>query len=110
MIAPTTTPEIDPRPPSTTMARMKIEKENLNWAGLTTPRYEAKNAPEIPPNAAPVPYARSLVWTIRDPGAGGGRLVVAHRDPRPADARVAQVDVHDEHERDQREREPVPRA
>lgn len=33
-----TTPGIDPRPPSTTIAKMKIENENWNWAALTTPR------------------------------------------------------------------------
>lgn len=30
MIASTTTPQIEPSPPSTTMARMKIENENVN--------------------------------------------------------------------------------
>jgi hypothetical protein len=37
-IAPTTTPRIDPRPPSTTIAKMKIENENSNWAASTTLR------------------------------------------------------------------------
>jgi len=53
-IAPTTTPAIEPSPPSTTIAKMKIEKENSNWLALTVPRYEARKAPDTPPNAAPV--------------------------------------------------------
>jgi hypothetical protein len=55
VIAPATAPSIEPRPPSTTMVKMKIEKENVNWLVSTTLRYEARNAPEMPPNAPPVP-------------------------------------------------------
>ena len=54
-IAPTTTPQIEPSPPSTTMARMKIENENVNWSGLTVLRYDARKAPDTPPSAAPTP-------------------------------------------------------
>ena len=63
---------------------MKIEKENSNWAALTTPRYEAKNAPEIPPNAAPVPYARSLVRTMGIPAqaaADSSSRIAIHARP-----------------------------
>jgi hypothetical protein len=44
-IAPTTTPGTEPTPPSTSIARMRIENENSNRLEETTPRYDAKNAP-----------------------------------------------------------------
>ena len=34
-IAPTTTPQIEPRPPRITIASTKIENENWNWSALT---------------------------------------------------------------------------
>ena len=34
--APTTTPQIDPRPPRMIIASTKIENENSNWSALTT--------------------------------------------------------------------------
>ena len=37
-IEPITTPQIEPIPPSTTIARMKIENENVNCVGLTVVR------------------------------------------------------------------------
>ncbi len=37
-IAPTTTPQIEPRPPRITMASTKIENENWNWSALTVLR------------------------------------------------------------------------
>ena len=36
--APSTTPQIEPRPPRMIMARMKIENENWNWSALTVLR------------------------------------------------------------------------
>ena len=34
-IAPTTTPQIEPRPPRMIIASTKIENENSNWSALT---------------------------------------------------------------------------
>ena len=34
-IAPTTTPQMLPRPPRMTIASTKIENENSNWSALT---------------------------------------------------------------------------
>ena len=53
-MAPTTTPRSEPRPPSTTIDRTKSENENSNCPALTAEKYEARNAPATPPNAAPV--------------------------------------------------------
>ncbi len=53
-IAPSTTPGIEPSPPTTTIVKMKIENENWNCSALTTERYDARNAPATPPSAAPV--------------------------------------------------------
>ena len=64
---------------------MKIENDSSNWAGLTTPRYEAKNAPAIPPNAAPVPYARSLVRAMGIPAqaaADSSSRIATHARPK----------------------------
>ncbi len=36
--APSTTPQIEPRPPRMTIARTKIENENWNWSALTVLR------------------------------------------------------------------------
>ncbi len=66
-IAPSTTPSIDPSPPRITIARMKIENENWNWSAFTVFRYDPRNTPDIPPKAAPVPYASSLVLTSGTP-------------------------------------------
>ena len=35
---PTTTPQIDPRPPRMIIASTKIENENWNWSALTVLR------------------------------------------------------------------------
>ena len=51
--APMTTPQMLPRPPRMTMARMKIEKPNWNWLAFTLCRNVPRKAPEMPPNAAP---------------------------------------------------------
>jgi hypothetical protein len=37
-IAPSTTPQIDPRPPRMIIASTKIENENANWSALTVLR------------------------------------------------------------------------
>ena len=52
--APSTTPQMLPRPPRMTIARMKIEKPNWNWLALTLLRYAPRKAPAMPPNAPPV--------------------------------------------------------
>ena len=57
-------PQIEPSPPTTTIARMKIENENVNWVGLTVRRYEATNAPKgrparLPPRRPTASRARS---------------------------------------------------
>ncbi len=46
----------------------------------------------------------------RDAHADRGDLVLADRDPRPADARVAQPEVDEQHDQRERERRPVPRS
>jgi hypothetical protein len=37
-----------------TIARIRIENENSNWSAFTVLRYAPRNAPDAPPNAAPV--------------------------------------------------------
>ena len=49
------------------MARMKIEKPNWNWFAFTLEKYAPRNAPEMPPNAPPVAYASSFVFTSGTP-------------------------------------------
>src|SRR5689334_23027513 len=49
------------------MASTRIENENWNWSALTVFNSDARNAPEIPPNAAPEAYAMSLVLTAGTP-------------------------------------------
>ena len=54
VIAPSTTPQMLPRPPRMIMASTRIEKENWNWSALTVFSSEPRNAPAMPPNDAPV--------------------------------------------------------
>jgi len=43
-----------------------------------------KNAPDMPPNAAPIAYASSFVFTSGMPIDTAATLVLTQRDPGPA--------------------------
>src|SRR3954454_3856781 len=52
--APTTTPQMLPRPPRMIIARTKIENENWTWSAFTVLRREPRYEPATPPRAAPI--------------------------------------------------------
>ena len=71
---------------------MKIENENVNWCGLTMLRYDARNAPDDAAERGADAVGQQLGAHDRDARARRRALVVAQRDPRAAEARVAQPD------------------
>ena len=50
----------------------------------------------MPPNAAPMEYASSFVFTSGDAHRHGSDLVLAQRHPRPAEPGVAQAQVDEQ--------------
>ena len=84
------------------IASTKIENENSNWSALTVLKNEPRNVPAMPPQRRADRVGEQLHAHGRDAHRDGGDLVLADRDPRPADARVAQPEVDEQD--DQRER------
>ena len=66
-IAAKTMPIWEPRPPSTTIARMMADSMNTKLSGLTKPWRVAKKQPAKPPNMAPMAKAVSLVFVVLMP-------------------------------------------
>ena len=62
-----TTPSCEPRPPSTTMARMIADSMKVKLSGEMKPCRVAKKAPAKPPNMAPVANAVSLTLVVLMP-------------------------------------------
>ncbi len=61
------TPQREPMPPSTTMARMTADSMKVKLSGLMKPCRAAKKAPASPPKAAPSAKAVSLVLVVFTP-------------------------------------------
>src|SRR4051812_18431956 len=61
------TPNWEPIPPSTTMARMIADSRKLKLSGEMKPCRTAKNDPAKPPNMAPMAKAVSLMLTVLMP-------------------------------------------
>src|SRR3954452_19444857 len=99
-MAPTTTPRIEPRPPTTTIDNTKDRERELEHAGVDEGEVRGEEGPGHPAERGAGGIGEELRPRDRDPGARGGALVVAEGDPGPADARVAQPQVDDEHEDD----------
>ena len=91
-----------------TIASTKIEKENSNWSALTVFRKEPRKAPAMPPKARRSRRPQLRLDRAARP-CGRRHLVLAHRDPGAAEARVAQPEVDEQHHQHQGERDPVPR-
>ena len=59
----------------------------------------------MPPNAAPVRVGQQLRLDERDAHRTRRDLVLAQRDPGAAEPRVAQAEVHEQHDQHERERD-----
>ena len=105
--APRITPAMLPMPPRMIMQRMKTEKPNSNWSTLIVFWKTPRNTPAKPPIDAPIAYAHSFDAHEVDAHRRGRHLVLADRDPRAAEARVAQADVDEQHPQQHRERDEV---
>ena len=66
-IAAMATPQSEPMPPSTTIARMIALSRKLKLSGLMKPWRTAKNEPAKPPKAAPSAKAVSFVAVVSMP-------------------------------------------
>ena len=108
--APITTPQMLPRPPRMIMARMKIEKPNWNWLAFTELKYDAEEGAGHTAERPAGGVGQQLGPHERHAHAGGRHLVLAHGDPGAAEPRVAQAEVHEQHQRHHAEGQPVVRS
>ena len=65
--APSTTPQMLPMPPSTTIASTITDSTRMNDSGLMNPWIAANMPPAMPPNEAPIANASSLMLRVLMP-------------------------------------------
>ena len=105
--APSTTPGMWPRPPSTTIASTMIDSFSVNDSGDTKPWNAENIAPATPPKVAPSENASSFTLRTLMPIAFAASLVLADRHPGAAEPRVLQADADDDRDDGQHEEQVV---
>ena len=91
-------PGIEPIPPMTIVQTTKTDSMNVNDSGLTNCWKFANVRPAMPPHSAPSENAHSLACSDADAHRGGRDLVLAHRGPRTAEARLVEAAHHEDRE------------
>ena len=93
-----------------TIARMKIENPNWNWLGVDHGVVGAEERAGHPAEGRAHRVGEQLGAHQRDAHRHRGDLVLAQRDPRPAEPRVAHPQVDEEHDQQDRRRSASTRA
>ena len=92
------------------MASTRIENVELELVGVDRVQQRAEERARDAAERGAGGVGQQLGLDRRDAHRHRGDLVLAQRDPRAAQPRVAQAEVHEQHDHHQEQGEPVPRS